>query len=251
MSDPTCAVCGYDRWTQHEVLWPELIDEWGLDESWQALVTRQQGLVCDNCGTALRSAAIAEGIRRIYGFAPAFKYLRGRRPWLRVLEINSAGNLHVWLSKFVWHTFAEYPNVDMQRLPYADKSFNLVVHSDTLEHVPDPVQGLRECLRVLRPGGWLVYTIPMTLDRLTARRHGLPRSMHGTPDAHEWLVVSEYGGDAWTEVIEAGASEVRIVAYDYPACQVLVAQRGGLDDARPRATLDRYAALARRARRRM
>ena len=42
-------------------------------------------------------------------------------------------------------------------LPYPDDSFDLVLGHAVLHHVPDVEAGLRECLRVLRPGGRLVF----------------------------------------------------------------------------------------------
>jgi len=49
---------------------------------------------------------------------------------------------------------------DMQSLTYADNSFDFVIHSDVLEHVPDYRTAVKECLRVLKPGGMLIYTAP-------------------------------------------------------------------------------------------
>jgi ubiquinone/menaquinone biosynthesis C-methylase UbiE len=45
-------------------------------------------------------------------------------------------------------------------LPYVANSFDLVTALDLLYHrwVPDDVAVLRECCRVLRPGGWLLVT---------------------------------------------------------------------------------------------
>ena len=45
-------------------------------------------------------------------------------------------------------------------MPQPDETFDLVVHSDTLEHVPDPVRGLAECRRVLKPHGLLILETP-------------------------------------------------------------------------------------------
>ena len=41
----------------------------------------------------------------------------------------------------------------MAQLSFDASSFDLVVHSYTLEHVDNPVAALSECRRVLLPGG--------------------------------------------------------------------------------------------------
>jgi ubiquinone/menaquinone biosynthesis C-methylase UbiE len=125
---------------------------------------------------------------------------------------------------------AEYPAVDFQALPYPDKRFDLVIHSDTLEHIPDPVLALRESLRVLKPGGWMCYTVPALLGRLTVSTAGRPPTYHGTKadevrqDESE-RVHTEFGADFWTMPIEAGFTEVRLYPFDFPAAVAIAARR--------------------------
>ncbi len=45
-------------------------------------------------------------------------------------------------------------------LPYPDDTFDAVILSEVLEHLDDDVAGLREALRVLKPGGGMVATVP-------------------------------------------------------------------------------------------
>lgn len=49
---------------------------------------------------------------------------------------------------------------DVQRLPFADNSFDTVFCSQVLEHVAEPWLALAEFRRVLRPGGKLVLSVP-------------------------------------------------------------------------------------------
>jgi ubiquinone/menaquinone biosynthesis C-methylase UbiE len=53
---------------------------------------------------------------------------------------------------------------DMQALPAADASMDLVIAAEVLGHAPNPQQSVTELLRVLRPGGWLAISLPIHLD---------------------------------------------------------------------------------------
>ncbi|MEN6304801.1 MAG: methyltransferase domain-containing protein [Armatimonadia bacterium] len=49
---------------------------------------------------------------------------------------------------------------DVTSLPYDPDTFGVVVSCDVLEHVPDDRAAVAEMVRVLRPGGHLVLTVP-------------------------------------------------------------------------------------------
>ncbi len=49
---------------------------------------------------------------------------------------------------------------DITSIPVEDASFDAVMCTEVLEHVPDPVAALKELTRVLRPGGYLLITAP-------------------------------------------------------------------------------------------
>ncbi len=65
----------------------------------------------------------------------------------------------------VAHVRARYPRVDMRHgnlagLPLADGAVDVVVNFQVIEHLWDQGQFVRECLRVLRPGGCLLMSTP-------------------------------------------------------------------------------------------
>ena len=49
---------------------------------------------------------------------------------------------------------------DGNRLPFADASFDTVLCTEVLEHLPTPAACMTEMVRVLKPGGRLLLTVP-------------------------------------------------------------------------------------------
>ncbi len=49
---------------------------------------------------------------------------------------------------------------DALRLPYEDESFDVVLMSEILEHIPDDEAAIAEMVRILRPGGLAAVTVP-------------------------------------------------------------------------------------------
>jgi 2-polyprenyl-3-methyl-5-hydroxy-6-metoxy-1,4-benzoquinol methylase len=68
---------------------------------------------------------------------------------------------------------------DILALPFPDRSFDVVLSTEVIEHTVDPVRALAELCRVIGAGGWLVVTSPNRLwqpvvraaTRLGLRRH--------------------------------------------------------------------------------
>jgi SAM-dependent methyltransferase len=64
---------------------------------------------------------------------------------------------------------------DALALPFAEGSFDRVIASEVLEHIPDDRSAMAELARVLRPGGTMAVTVP---------RLG--------PEAVNWALSDEY-----------------------------------------------------------
>jgi ubiquinone/menaquinone biosynthesis C-methylase UbiE len=49
---------------------------------------------------------------------------------------------------------------DITAIPVSDHSFDAIMCTEVLEHVPDPVAAVTELNRILKPGGYLLITAP-------------------------------------------------------------------------------------------
>lgn len=54
--------------------------------------------------------------------------------------------------------------MDIMDIGYPEASFDVILCSHVLEHVEDDRQAMREFYRVLRPGGWAVLLVPISVD---------------------------------------------------------------------------------------
>lgn len=164
--------------------------------------------------------------------------LNGRRPG-SVYELSSRGPLVSWLAKFAGSLqcsefFDDVPPgterngvrcEDVQRLSFADASFDLVSHTEVFEHVPDDLAGFAEICRVLRPGGLMVFTVPVNSAPRTVERarlgsdgveHLLPPAWHSDLIRGEGrvLVFRDYGLDLPARVCAAGFASAELMPLD-------------------------------------
>jgi SAM-dependent methyltransferase len=123
---------------------------------------------------------------------------------LHVYELSSRGPLVEWLRRRAgrltcseWFDGASPGEMvdgvmcqDVQRLTFARASFDVCTSTEVFEHVADDARGFRELHRVLRPGGRLVFSVPVSAAPVTVERARL-----GKDGAVEHLLPAEYHGD--------------------------------------------------------
>lgn len=73
---------------------------------------------------------------------------------------------------------------DITSIPVASNSFDVVLCTEVLEHVPYPIEALQEMARILKPGGKLLLTAP-----LSSGLHQMPYHFYGgyTPEWYKYF----------------------------------------------------------------
>lgn len=103
---------------------------------------------------------------------------------------------------------------NVEHLTFPDRSFDLITSTDVFEHVEDDIQGFREIVRVLKPGGRLIFTVPFNEHAPTLIRgkreggklvHLETPEYHGDPmrgmSVYTWRT---YGTDIASRLAQAG-----------------------------------------------
>ena len=63
-----------------------------------------------------------------------------------------------------WNLAKRPPVVaDVTQIPFADRTFDSALCTEVLEHLPEPGRCLDEIHRVVKPGGTVFFTVPMTM----------------------------------------------------------------------------------------
>ncbi len=96
---------------------------------------------------------------------------------------------------------------DALALPFDDETFDVVVLSEVLEHIPDDRSAIAEAVRVLRPGGVAAVSVPRWLPERVC--WALSRAYHEVEGGH----VRIYRADELVDKLTAAGLELTGTAH--------------------------------------
>ncbi len=202
------------------------------DEEHPSMVNWRETLVCPRCGLNNRMRAAVHLFETVVRPGPeASIYLAEQStPLYRLLK----GRYHsVVGSEFLGSSFTPgstdsrgLRHEDLCHLSFASGSLDAILTFDVFEHVPDYEKAFRECLRALKPGGTMLFSVPFerssvqTIVRAVLRPdgtldHRLPPEYHGDPVQPEsgCLCYQVFGWDMLACLKRMGFSTVEALGY--------------------------------------
>ncbi len=230
-----CDVCVAQRWFSCE----------GYLKS--SDISLRESLLCAVCGCNARQRASASilfesvdtprsDVYLTEQASPFYLQLKRRCARLRgsefTADVAQRLRLAIWLAR---KGKPEWPRrEDVTRLSFADQSQDALVSLDVLEHVPNHQRAVTEFLRVLRPGGSLVLTVPFYSDHaenlLLARMensaicHLQPPEFHGDPLSGGVLCYHHFGWELLTQMRTAGFAKAQALRIRDPQAGLPEAQ---------------------------
>ena len=204
------------------------------DEYWSC----RSSLKSQNCpygGCVTRERAIAHAVFTFYSkrqfsslvVHEAAPTSRGLSYWLKncVPNVNYVRS-GFWPDKPFGSKVGDLVNCDLSNQCFGSNLFDIVLHLDVLEHVFDPWKALQECVRTLKPGGRMFFTVPIEPGRLKTEQVafldnqgeisiiGKPE-YHGNPQRPEdgALVTYRYGFDLPRQILSRLRCDVELYSY--------------------------------------
>lgn len=158
----------------------ELISHWDLSDSFKINLLERENNLCIYCLANFRMRAHADAVLRLLK-------LQNSKELVKKLKSDNAISIYETAAYSVFrmksiknidnYVVSEYfdnepfgnfvngiRNENLEHLTFSDNTFDVIINSDVLEHVADLDKTLSEIKRILKPGGFHVFTIPVDCE---------------------------------------------------------------------------------------
>jgi SAM-dependent methyltransferase len=198
----------------------------------------RETLQCKSCGATMRHRMLADSLLKliINRSRKELECIEDIAPedldGLRVLDTDAFSPISSRLSRFSTYVVScfkpEYPfdveieknlfNVNLENLGFSDGSFDIVLSSDVMEHVRHADIAHNEISRILKVGGYYLFTVPYDAERDShwvlvdtsgqEDRHLVPPHYHGDPISGGILAYRVFGNQIFEDLSKIGLSTI-------------------------------------------
>ncbi len=221
-----CCVCG-----THTRFLTSFMYSTGNTPDGRPMPNWREHMQCEHCGLVNRMRA---ALNVLHTYAPpetgsqiyiterltkTYQWLAERYPTLQGSEYFGPSHQPGSMVDGIRHE-------DVMNLSFTEGSFDLVLSFDVLEHVPNPYRAFCDLYRVLKPGGVLIFSVPISSDsaadivRATLEKdgtitHHMPAEYHGNPVDPEGgaLCFRYFGWEMLDKLRSLGFRSVRGLGY--------------------------------------
>ena len=205
--------------------------QWKLSNEFKKSLLERENHMCCYCDARFRMRAHAEAVLKLLNMPDTSALIRKLKEERRFLIYETAA-YNVFRSKKMTrisnYMISEYfegmpfgvnvnniRNENIEQLTFPDNTFDVLITSDVLEHVSDLEKALSEIKRVLKSGGFHVFTIPVdnVLQKTRERArivngkidHLMEPVMHGDSIRPEGILAfRDFGGDVLSYLSRPG-----------------------------------------------
>jgi SAM-dependent methyltransferase len=238
-----CNVCGQRCQLVYE-------PQFESDRSAQKLSLLRENLQCGECQSWQRIRALAHGIiaecnARQKLEATSIRQLASSLNGIDILDTDSFGIIGRLLRGKPNYKVSDYRpdlppgkmsngayNVNLEKIPFDDGSFDMIISTEVLEHVRDPKIAHSEVFRCLKPGGVHIFTVPFDHSSCSTRT-----LIDASSPTDIYLELPQIHGDSLTTGIVAYRiygmdmlAMVRSIGFDISLNRFSSAQHGIFDE---------------------
>ncbi len=194
---------------------------WGASKYFEQEVLERENYFCSHCSSNFRKRTLAQmtlNLLQVYDVNALCRRLADDAS----LTVYETGHYNVFcldsLKLVPGYVVSEYHpnrefgvdyngvrNESLEALSYGDNQFDILITGEILEHVANLDAAILEIKRVLKPGGYHVFTVPVdyrlpeTRERMSASVSGvtnlLPVIYHGDNISDGIVVFRDFGSD--------------------------------------------------------
>lgn len=96
-------------------------------------------------------------------------------------------------------------HADICNLPFEDNKYDVILCNHVLEHIQDDQKAIKELYRVMKPGGWGIFQIPLDMGRKTSfQDDSITDPKERTEIFGQYDHVRVYGMDYFDKLRSAG-----------------------------------------------